>query len=327
MKIIVDGFGGDNAPLAIIKGAIDAKKEYGIDILLTGSEAVLRETAEKNGLDLTGIKIKNTTQIIEMDEEPNSVLKTKSDSSLAVGMKLLADGCGDGFISAGNSGAICVGATLIVKRIKGIKRPGFAAVLPHFNDGCFMLCDCGANVECRPEMLNQYAKMGSVYMEKVMGVKNPRVGLANVGTEPHKGTELQHETYRLLENSGLNFVGNVEGRGLPEGVCDIAVCDGFSGNLILKTYEGVAKSLMSEVKRLFTKSAKNKLAAGLVYSDIKIMKKKFDYHEYGGAPIMGCAKPVFKAHGSAKASTIKNALRLTKNYIEANVIDTITKEL
>jgi glycerol-3-phosphate acyltransferase PlsX len=174
-------------------------------------------------------------------------------------------------------------------------------------------------------MLLQYAIMGSAYMEKVMGVSNPRVGLANVGGEEHKGMELQHKTYELLKKSGLNFVGNVEGRDLPMGACEVYVCDGFTGNMVLKTYEGVAKALMGKVKELFTKNVKSKLAAGLVMSDLKAMVKEFDYHEYGGAPIMGTAKPVFKAHGSAKAKTIKNALRLTKNYVEANVIDEIAK--
>lgn len=327
MKIIVDAFGGDNAPLEIIKGALLAKEEYGVDIILTGSEKIIRETAEKNSLDLSSVEIADALQTITMEDDPKSVLKEKFQSSMAVGMKMLADGEGDGFVSAGNSGAICVGATLLVKRIKGIKRPGFAPVMPHFNNGCFMLCDGGANTECRPDMLLQYAQMGSAYMEKVMNVNNPKIGLANVGTEEHKGNELQQNTYELLKNSNLNFIGNVEGRDIPEGVCDVVVCDGFTGNLILKTYEGVAKAIMGEVKKLFSKNLKSKLAAGLVYSDLKRMKVQYDYNSYGGAPIMGCIKPVFKAHGSSKAYTIKNAIRLTKDYIDSNVIDTISSVL
>lgn len=325
MKIIVDAFGGDNAPLEIIKGALLAKEEYGVDIILTGSQEEIKRTADKNNIDISSIEIKNATQIITMEDEPNSVLKTKSDSSMAVGMKLLSEGYGDGFVSAGNSGAICVGATLIVKRIKGVKRPGFAPIMPHFKGGCFMLCDGGANIECRPEMLLQYAKMGSAYMEKVMGVSSPKIGLANVGTEEHKGNELQQSTYALLKESNLNFIGNIEGRDIPEGICDVVVCDGFTGNIILKTYEGVAKSIMGEIKSLFSKNLKSKIAAGLVYSDLKRMKKEYDYNEYGGAPIMGCQKPVFKAHGSAKANTIKNAIRLTKDYIESDVIKSISE--
>ncbi len=327
MKIIVDAFGGDNAPLEILKGAIDAKNEFNIDIIFTGSEKIIRDVAKENNLDISSVEIVNAEQVITMEEEPSVVLKEKSDSSMAVGMKLLADGKGDAFVSAGNSGAICVGATLIVKRIKGIKRPGFAPVMPHFSGGCFMLCDGGANIECRPDMLLQYAKMGSAYMQEVMGVNNPRVGLANVGTEEHKGTELYQNTYKLLKESDLNFIGNVEGRDIPGGACEVVVCDGFTGNLILKTYEGAAKGLMGAVKELFTKNLKSKLAAGLIYSDIKVMRKAYDYNEYGGAPIMGCLKPVFKAHGSSKANTIKNAIRLTKDYVESNVIDKISKAL
>ncbi len=325
MKIIVDAFGGDNAPLEIIKGALLAKEEYGVDIILTGMQDEIKKTAEENNLDLTSVEIVNATQVITMDDEPNSVLKAKSDSSLAIGMKLLSEGYGDGLVSAGNSGSICVGATLIVKRIKGVKRPGFAPIMPHFNGGCFMLCDGGANIECRPEMLLQYAKMGSAYMEKVMKIKSPKIGLANVGTEEHKGNELQQNTFKLLKESRLNFIGNIEGRDIPEGVCDVVIADGFTGNIILKTYEGVAKSIMGEIKSLFSKNLKSKIAAGLVFSDLKRMKKDYDYNEYGGAPIMGCQKPVFKAHGSAKANTIKNAIRLTNDYIKSNVIKSISE--
>ena len=327
MKIIVDAFGGDNAPLEILKGALEAKNEFNIDIIFTGSEEIIKKVSKENNLDISGVEIVNAEQVITMEEEPNVVLKAKSESSMAVGMKLLADGKGDAFVSAGNSGAICVGSTLIVKRIKGIKRPGFAPVMPYFGGGCFMLCDGGANIECRPDMLVQYAKMGTAYMQDVMGVEKPRVGLANVGTEEHKGTELYQTTYQLLKESGLNFVGNVEGRDIPNGACEVVVCDGFTGNLILKTYEGVAKGLMGAVKDLFTKNLKSKLAAGLIYSDIQAMRKAYDYNEYGGAPIMGCLKPVFKAHGSSKANTIKNAIRLTKDYVDSNVIDKITKAL
>ena len=248
MKIIVDAFGGDNAPLEILKGALEAKNEFNIDIIFTGSEEIIKKVSKENNLDISGVEIVNAEQVITMEEEPNVVLKAKSESSMAVGMKLLADGKGDAFVSAGNSGAICVGATLIVKRIKGIKRPGFAPVMPYFGGGCFMLCDGGANIECRPDMLVQYAKMGTAYMQDVMGVENPRVGLANVGTEEHKGTELYQTTYQLLKESGLNFVGNVEGRDIPNGACEVVVCDGFTGNLILKTYEGVALVLMDQIK-------------------------------------------------------------------------------
>lgn len=325
MKIIADAMGGDNAPLEIVKGSLDAKNEYGVDITLVGDEGVIKACAADNDLDLTGVEIVNATQVIATDEEANSVLKKKPDSSMSVAFRLLSEGKGDAFVSAGNSGALCVGGTLITKRIKGIKRPGFAPILPHFKGGCFMLLDAGANLEAKPEMLLQYAMMGSAYMEKVMRVSNPRVGLANVGTEKHKGTDLQHKTFELLEKADINFIGNVEGRDLPNGECDVVVCDGFTGNLILKTYEGTAKAIMFKLKELFGKNFKSKLAAGLVMSDLKNMIKEFDYHEYGGAPIMGTAKPVFKAHGSSKAKTFKNAIRLTKEYVEADVIGEISK--
>lgn len=327
MKIIVDAMGGDNAPLEIIKGSAEAHNEYGVDIVLVGDEELITRTALENDIDISSMALVNAPEIIATDEDPQAVIKTKTDSSMAVALKLLAEGEGDGFVSAGNSGAICVGGTLIVKRIRGIKRPAFAPILPHFGGGAFMLIDAGANLESRPEILVQYALMASRYMEKVMKVDNPRVGLANVGVEEHKGLELQHKTYELLKNTDLNFVGNVEARDLSEGVCDVCVCDGFTGNMILKTYEGVAKSILGKVKELFTKSTKNKLAAALMMKDLKGMIKQFDYNEHGGAPIMGTSKPVFKAHGSSKARTFKNAIRLTKEYIEADVISEISSAL
>lgn len=326
MKIIVDAFGGDNAPLEIIKGSIDAKNEYNADIILVGKEDTIKKVAAENNIDLSGVDIADAPDVISMEDTPSDIMKDKSNSSMAVGLKMLANGEGDVFVSAGNSGAICVGATLIVKRIKGIKRPGFAPVMPGMN-GCFMLCDSGANVEARPEMLLQYGVMGSIYMEKVMGVKNPRVGLANVGTEEHKGDELHQAAYKLLKESNLNFIGNVEGRDIPMTACDVLVCDGFSGNLILKTYEGVAIALMSKIKGIFKKSLKNKLAASVVYGDLKEMAKELDYNEYGGAPIIGCSKPVFKAHGSSTAKTFKSAIRLSMQYVQGNVIDEISSSL
>ena len=326
MKIIVDAFGGDNAPLEIIKGCAIAAEEFGVDILLTGKENVIRETAQKNQISLNRIEIADCSEVITMEDEANAVLKTKKDSSMAVGLRLLNEGKGDAFISAGNSGALCVGATLAVKRIKGIKRAAFAPVLPS-ETGFFMLLDGGANVDCRPEMLYQFALMGSVYMEKVMHVSNPRVGLANVGVEEHKGTDLYKEAYQLLKDSSLNFIGNVEGRDIPKGVCDVVVCDGFAGNMILKTYEGVAITLMKRMKHMFTDSFKGKMAAALVMKDLKELKEKFNYNAYGGAPILGASKPVFKAHGDSKAVTLRNAIKLSIDYVSGKAIDEITSAL
>lgn len=326
MKIIIDAFGGDNAPLEIIKGARMAKDEYAIDILLTGSEDTIRIVAKDNDINIDDIEIANATEVITMEDDPSCVIKTKKDSSMALGFNLLAQGEGDAFISAGNSGALVVGATMIIKRIKGVKRPAFAPVLPTLK-GCSMLIDGGANVECRPEMLAQFGTMGSIYMNKVIGIDNPSIGLANCGSEEHKGTPLYQEAYQLLKNSDLNFIGNVEGRGVPEGESDVVVADGFTGNIILKMYEGVAGALMGKIKDIFTKSLKNKLAAGLVLSDMKQMKKQFDYNEYGGSPILGVSKPVFKAHGSSKARTIKSAVGLTIEFVKNNVVSEIENNI
>ena len=224
MKIIVDAFGGDNAPLEIIKGCADAAEQLNVNIIVTGNEDTIRKVANENSISLDNIEIENCSEVITMDDSADAVLKTKKDSSMAVGIRLLNEGSGDAFISAGNSGALCMGATLGIKRIKGIKRPAFAPILPCAN-GFFMLMDGGANIECRPEMLYQYGLMGSIYMQKVMGIEKPRIGLANVGTDEHKGTELYQNTYELLSNSNLNFIGNVEGRDLSEGFCDLVVCD------------------------------------------------------------------------------------------------------
>lgn len=326
MKIIIDAFGGDYAPLEIIKGSVEAVLKLGVEIILTGSESKIRKIMSDNKLPDNNIEIVNCSQQITMDDPADAVLKTKKDSSMAVGFSLLNEGVGDAFISAGNSGALCMGATLAVKRIKGIKRPAFAPVLPS-DKGFFMLMDGGANLECRPEMLYQFALMGSVYMEKVMGIKKPRIGLANVGTESHKGTELYRNTYELLSESKLNFIGNVEGRDLSASACDVCVCDGFSGNLILKTYEGVAATLMKEIKHLFSDTAKGKLAAAMLMKDIKDFKVRYDYNSYGGAPILGASKPVFKAHGNAKANTVLNAIKLCVDYVKADTISEILSSL
>lgn len=326
MKIIVDAFGGDNAPLEILKGCAMAVEGLDLDIVLTGREKEIRRVAEENNISLNRMAIIDTPDVITMEDHAGEVMKSKSNSSLAVGLQKLAAGEGDAFISAGNSGALVVGANLIVKRIKGIKRVAFAPIMPK-DKGCFMLIDSGANVDCKPEMLRQFGVMGSIYMQKVMNIPNPRVALANIGTEDHKGGELQHETFEMLKNSNLNFVGNVEARDIPLDAGDVIVADGFTGNVILKMFEGVAIMLMGKLKDIFTKSFLNKLAAAIVLKDIKILKKTMDYNEYGGAPLMGCAKPVFKAHGSAKAKTFYNALRLLKAYVEGNVVDEIASSV
>ena len=302
MKIIVDAFGGDNAPLEIIKGAVDAKKEYGVDILLVGDEQIIRKVAAENEISLDGIALYHAPGVFTNNDQPSTIRsKAKADTSLATGFRLLKEGEGDAFLSAGNSGAIGAGSMFIVKRI---------------------------NTDVRPAVLQQFAIMGSVYMNKVLGVSNPRVGLANVGTEEHKGDELRQETYKLLQKTPvINFIGNVEGRDIPLDGADVVVCDGFTGNMIIKTYEGVALALLGKIKGIFKKNLKNKLAAAMVLGDMKAFKKEMDMDELGGAPVLGCSKPVFKAHGSANAKTIKNAIRVCMGYVGNNVIGTVTDAL
>ena len=328
MKIIVDAFGGDNAPLAPIQGAVDARAELGVDIILTGDENKIKAVAAENGISLDGIGIVHAPDVFTNDDQPSTIRsKAKAGTSMAVGLNLLKNGEGDAFVSAGNSGAIGAGAMFIVKRIKGIQRVAFAPVMPNLNSN-FMLIDSGVNTDLRPGALLQFAMMGSIYMNKVMGFEDPRVGLANVGTEEHKGDALRQDAYKLLKAApGINFVGNVEGRDIPLDGCDVVVCDGFTGNMILKTYEGVAIALLKKIKGVFTKNLKTKLAAAMVMGEMKELKKSLDYNEVGGAPVLGCAKPVFKAHGSANAKTMKNAIRVTAEYVRNDVIGSITKAL
>ena len=296
MKIIVDAFGGDNAPLEVIRGAVEAKNEYGVDIILTGDEEIIKKVSAENGISLDGVRIVHAPDVFTNNDQPTSIrTKAKANTSLAVGFRLLKEGEGDAFLSAGNSGAIGAGSMFIVKRIKGVKRVAFAPVIPNMT-GKFMLIDSGINTDVRPKVLQQFAVMGSVYMNKVIGIDNPRVGLANVGAEEHKGDELRQETYKLLQNTPVNFIGNVEGRDIPLDGADVVVCDGFTGNMIVKTYEGVAIAMMKKIKGIFTKSLKNKLAAAMVLGDMKELKANFDLDEFGGTAVLGCAKPVFKAH-------------------------------
>lgn len=322
MKIIVDAFGGDNAPLEILKGCELAVQQLGIEVLLTGREDTIRKVADDNGISLEHMEIMDCPDVMEMNEAGTEIMRSGKNSSMAVGLQKLAAGDGDAFITAGNSGAVTVGATFLVKRIKGVKRIAFAPVMPDAN-GSFMLIDGGANVDCKPEMLYQFGIMGSIYMKKVMHIENPRVGLLNVGTEEHKGGDLQHEAFALLKNSSLNFTGNAEARDVPNGIVDVLVADGFSGNVLLKTFEGTAIMLLHKFKEIFTKSGKNKLAAAMLLKDIGGLKKTMNYKEYGGAPLLGCTKPVFKSHGNADAKTFYNALRLTKSYVEGNVAEEI----
>ena len=327
MKIIVDAMGGDNAPLEIIKGSMLAVDEYGIDeIILLGDEAVINNCLKENGIALKNTRIVNCTQVIDNCDDAKTVLRGKPDSSMAVGFRLLNDGEGDAFVSAGNTGAITVGATLITKRIKGVKRPAIASVMPS-GAKPFVLMDCGANAECKSEYLCQFGLLGSIYMQNIFGVQNPTVALANNGTEETKGTPVVKEAYQMMKNAPYNFVGNIEGRQIPFGDADVVVADGFTGNLILKTYEGVAKVLMQGIKDAFYKNTLSKLSYLGVRSGINDMKAQFDYKEYGGAVMLGVKKPVIKAHGSADARCFKNAVKQAVMFLKTDLINKIEKEL
>ncbi len=315
-KIIVDAFGGDNAPLEVIKGCERAVRELGVSIILTGSEEKIKKCAAENGLSLSGIEIVHTDDVFDIHEEPKEIMKSGKNSSMALGLNLLSEGKGDAFVSAGSTGALVMGATFIVKRIKGIKRIAPSPILPG-DKGSFILLDAGANTECRPEMLVQFAVMGSAYMEKVMGVKSPKVGLLNIGSEETKGRELEIEAYKLLEKSGLNFAGNIEARDLPKGEVQVVVTDGFTGNIVLKLYEGMGSFFAKRVKWIF--SGAGKLGAIFSLGKIKAFRKQMDYKEVGGSALLGVRKPVIKAHGSSDGTAFFNAVRQAKKCVEGNV--------
>lgn len=326
MKIIVDAFGGDNAPLEILKGAALARDELGCEIILCGDENKIKECAQENQVDISDMEIYHTEDVIEVCEDPRSILKAHKDSSMGLGLSLLAQGKGEAFVTAGSTGAVVVGATFLVKRIKGVKRAAIASIMPS-DEGKFMMMDCGANLTCSPETLDTFAVMAKTYMEKVEGVENPRVGLANIGVEENKGTETLVKTYEIMKKADYNFVGNIEVRDIPKGGADVVICEGFTGNVILKMYEGVAGVLLGNIKRIFMKSALTKLGYLLISGGMKDFKKKMDYKEFGGAPLMGISKPVIKAHGSSDARAFKNAIRQAVNYAQSGAIEEIRESI
>ena len=326
MKIIVDAFGGDNAPLEVIKGSAMAVEQLGVEIILTGDENKIKAAAAENNISLDGISIMHTESVIDIHEEPTSIIKERSDCSMAIGLKALADGEGDAFVSAGSTGALVVGATFIAKRIKGIKRAALAPVMPT-DKGYMMLVDAGANVDCRPEMLVQFGIMGSCYMQRVLGVESPKVGLINVGAEDTKGREMDIEAYKMLKEAPVNFYGNLEARDIPLGECEVVVSDGFTGNVALKLYEGMGSYFSHTLKDMLMGSFGGKLAALLIMKKIKAFKKKMDYSETGGAVLMGISKPVIQAHGSSNAKAFYNTIRQAKNCVDGDIIGEITKSL
>ena len=327
MKIILDAFGGDNAPLCNIEGAVMARDEYGCDIILVGDTERIERCAQENNISIDGIEIVQADGIFGIHDDPNTILKAGADTSLSVALKLAAEGKGDAVVSAGSTGALIFGATFIIKRIKGIKRPALAPVMPT-SDGPCLLIDCGANLDVRPEILMDFARMGSVYMKNVMNVENPRVGLLNVGAEDTKGGEMLVETYQLMKNSpDINFVGNTEPRDVLFSACDVLVTDGFSGNIVLKLTEGAAMYFMGMIKNVFMSNIMTKIAGLLVKPKIKTLKKKMDHNEIGGAPLLGLSKPVIKAHGSSNNVAIKNAIRQAIAFTKTGVIDEISGQL
>ena len=328
MRIIVDAMGGDNAPEAIVKGAVYARDRLGVEIVLVGK----REDIERclGDAERGGIEIVDAREVVTMEDDPSTATRRKKDSSMTVGLNMLKNGEGDAMVSAGSTGALLTGATLIVKRIRGVRRAAMAPVLPSRENG-IMLIDCGANAECTPEYLLQFAYMGSFYAQRLMGSDKPRVGLLNIGVEETKGGSLQHKTYALLKKAGedgrLNFVGNVEASTMLLGGVDVVVADGFSGNIALKTAEGVAKWLFTELKEVFMMNTKNKLAAAVIKKDVKGISKKIDSNEVGGTALLGISKPVIKAHGSSGDEAFFAAIRQAKRFAEAKIVDDIVKNI
>ncbi|MDE6260293.1 MAG: phosphate acyltransferase PlsX [Oscillospiraceae bacterium] len=332
MRIIVDAMGGDNAPVAPVQGALQAIKEYGIEVVLVGRGETILEALKQEGVaELPhGLSITHADQVVEMCDNPATAFKEKKDSSLTVGLNMVKNGEGDAFVSAGSTGALLSGATLLVKRVKGIRRAAMAPVVPTGGGGA-VLVDCGATAEGTPEFLLQFAFMGSYYAERALGRPEPKVGLLNIGAEPSKGTDLQREAYVLLKKAGdegrINFVGNVEAREAVEGAVDVIVADGYSGNIFLKTMEGAGLFLGREVKKMFLRNLRSKIAALLVKDGIKSFKKLMDSGEVGGTALLGISKPVIKAHGSSDGYAMKNAIRQAMEFTRSGIIEDITENV
>ncbi len=325
MRVIVDVMGGDRAPLELIKGAVDAAREIRESFVLVGNREQIEPLAAEHGLDLRRFDIVHTPQAVTMEDDSLCVMREKKNSSMAMGLHMLAEGRGDVFVSAGNTGALFTGATLIVRKVRGVGRAAIGSVLPA-PQPC-MLLDTGANISVTPESLEQFAVMGSAYMRKVFGIDAPSVGLLNNGAEECKGTPLQLEANkRLRACSAINFMGNVEGNAVPFGVCNVVVTDGFTGNIFVKTMEGTGKLMLGLVKQMYTKNNLSKLSALLVKNSLAEIKKAYDPSEYGGSPFLGISRPVVKAHGSADAKSFESAIRNAVNYAASGVIYDIAAE-
>ena len=332
MKIIVDAMGGDNAPLEIVKGALQAQKRFGADIVFTGDEAAILDAVRACGLtDLPdGAAVIPTTETVEMCDDPATVFRRKKDTSMGVGLTLLKNGGGDAMVSAGSTGALLTGATLITKRIHGIRRAAMAPVIPTAT-GSAVLIDCGANAECTPEYLVQFAYLGNFYARRVLGVDRPRVALLNIGTEDSKGTDLQKQTLALLRQAGergdLHFIGNIEAKEAIKGGCDVIVTDGFSGNILLKTMEGVGSFAGHALGDIFRKNLLTKLAAAMVMPGLRAFKAQLDPNKVGGTAFIGISRPVIKAHGSSNAEAIDNAIGQARQVAESGIIGQIQENV
>ena len=333
MKIILDAMGGDNAPEAPVLGAIQAVKAYGMEVTLVGRGESILEVMRRHGIsDLPdGMEIAGAEDVVDMHDDPGSVIHKRKNSSMVVGLRLLAEGQGDAFVSAGSTGALLTGATLIVKRVRGIRRAAMGPAMPNKAGGKTVIVDCGANAECTPEFLLQFALVGSIYAKKQLGIPKPRVGLLNIGTEDSKGTQLQKDTYALLQeadkNGLIHFTGNVEARDVPLGAVDVVVCDGFSGNVLLKTIEGTAMFMGSMMKKAFKKNFASKLGYLLCRSGIQDLTKLLDYREIGGTQFLGIRKPVIKAHGSSDALAFRNAVKQAADAAEQDFTGELEKSL
>ena len=323
MKIILDGMGGDNAPEAIVEGAVLASREIEHQILIIGQEEKIRAELDNHRYDADKISVINATEIISNDEAPVRAVRSKKDSSIVRGINMVKHGEGDIFISAGSTGALLAGGLFILGRIQGIDRPALASIYPIIGGIPSLLVDAGANADCKPNNLLEFGMMGSIYMEKVLGREQPRVGLVNIGAEAAKGSTLTKAAYDLLEQSHLNFTGNVEAREVPKGACDVIVTDVFTGNILLKLTEGLAWNILQVIKQRFTDGVKAKLGAALLLDKIKGLKKEFDYSEYGGAPILGVRGPIVKMHGSSNANAVKNTILKGIPYVSEHVVDKI----
>ncbi|HZK37907.1 MAG TPA: phosphate acyltransferase PlsX [Clostridia bacterium] len=326
MRIVIDAMGGDNAPVATVKGAVEAVKSYNIDVILTGNESMIEEQLAKYDYAREKIEIVHCSEIITNEDKPVSAIREKKDSSMAVALKLVKEKKADAIVSAGNTGALLAGGLLILGRIKGIDRPALAPPYPT-TDGMSVLIDGGANSDCKPRNLLEFGIMGSVYAEKVFEIKKPSVCIVNIGIEEEKGSEIVKEAHKLCKNGPFNFKGNIEARDIPAGYADVIVCDGFTGNVILKLTEGLADSIFRLLKEEFVKNTLRKIGASLLKSGFKDFKERFDYTEYGGAPFLGVKGVLIKAHGSSDAKAVKNAIRQGIKFVENNVIDDIAEKI